>query len=119
MARRDADGYYYITDRIKDTYISGGENVYPAEVERVLHTHPAILEAAVIGVPDKKWGEVGAAFILLRADETVDPESLRVWCRARLAAYKVPAHVKFVKEFTRTAAGKIRKPALLEAFSHD
>lgn len=119
VARRDADGYYYIVDRIKDMYISGGENVYPAEVERVLHTHPSILEAAVIGVPDQKWGEVGAAFILLREGETLDPGSLRPWCRERLAAYKVPAHIRVVEDFPRTAAGKIRKPALLEDFGRD
>ena len=109
VARRDTDGYYYIVDRIKDMYISGGENVYPAEVERVLHSHPAILEAAVIGVPDDNWGEVGAAFILLRPEETLDVKNLRPWCRERLAGYKVPAHFRVVEEFPRTAAGKIRK----------
>lgn len=119
VARRDADGYYFIVDRIKDMYISGGENVYPAEVERILHTHPSILEAAVIGVPDEKWGEVGAAFILLREGEPLDPECLRPWCRERLAAYKVPAHIRIVRDFARTAAGKIRKPVLLEEFSND
>jgi fatty-acyl-CoA synthase len=119
VARRDADGYYFIVDRIKDMYISGGENVYPAEVERVLHSHPAILEAAVIGVHDEKWGEVGAAFILPRPEETLDVESLRPWCRERLAGYKVPAHVKLVQDFSRTAAGKIRKPDLLETFGND
>jgi fatty-acyl-CoA synthase len=116
VARRDADGFYYIVDRIKDMYISGGENVYPAEVERILHSHPAILEAAVIGVHDEKWGEVGAAFILLRPGKTIDLEALRLWCRARLAGYKVPAHIELVEDFARTAAGKIRKPVLLEAF---
>ncbi len=119
VARRDADGYYYIVDRIKGMYISGGENVYPAEVERILHSHPAVLEAAVIGVPDEKWGEVGAAFILLRPDETLDVDNLRPWCRERLAGYKVPAHVRVVEDFPRTAAGKVRKPALMEAFNHD
>ena len=116
VGRRDAEGYMYIVDRIKDMYISGGENVYPAEVERVLIHYPGVLECAVIGVPDAKWGEVGAAFLLPRPGETVDIEGLRGWCRDRLAAYKLPAHVRLVEEFPRTAAGKIRKPALKELF---
>lgn len=112
VGRRDADGYYYIVDRIKDMYISGGENVYPAEVEAVLHAHPAILEAAVVGVSDAKWGEVGHAHILLRPDHTLDEAEVRAWARSRLAAYKVPQHVTFVGEFPRTAAGKIQKHVL-------
>jgi fatty-acyl-CoA synthase len=112
VGRRDADGYYYIVDRIKDMYISGGENVYPAEVEAVLHAHPAILEAAVIGVDDAKWGEVGHAYILLRPDHTLDEAVARVWSRTRLAAYKVPQHITFVETFPRTAAGKIQKHVL-------
>ncbi|CUH74768.1 Long-chain-fatty-acid--CoA ligase [Tritonibacter multivorans] len=119
VARRDADGYYFIVDRIKDMFISGGENVYPAEVERVLHTHPAVLEAAVIGVPDAKWGEVGAAFLLLRPGATLAPDTLRPWCRDRLASYKVPAHARIVTDLPRTAAGKVCKPDLLKAFQHD
>ncbi len=119
VARRDADGYYYIVDRIKDMFISGGENVYPAEVERVLNAHPSVLEAAVVGVADDKWGEVGAAFVLLRPNASLDLEAVRPWCRERLAAYKVPRHVQIVNEFPRTAAGKICKPKLKEALSHD
>lgn len=119
VARRDEDGYYFIVDRIKDMYISGGENVYPAEVERVLHTHPAILEAAVIGVPDARWGEVGAAFVMLRPEGKLTPQELRPWCREQLAAYKVPAHVRIVPDFPRTAAGKICKPDLREMFDND
>ena len=112
VGRRDSDGYYFIIDRIKDMYISGGENVYPAEVERVLNDHPAILEAAVIGVPDAKWGEVGAAFLILRPGASLDPDTVRPWCRERLAGYKVPVTVRIVEEFPRTAAGKVRKPDL-------
>jgi len=112
VARRDDDGYYFIIDRIKDMFISGGENVYPAEVERVLHAHPAVLEAAVIGVPDARWGEVGAAFVLLRPGESLDPDTLRPWCRERLARYKVPVSVRILDDFPRTAAGKVRKPEL-------
>jgi len=112
VGRRDADGYVYIVDRIKDMFISGGENVYPAEVERVLNAHPAILEAAVVGVPDKKWGEVGAAFLLLRPGRTIEESALKEWCRERLAAYKVPVHMRIVDDLPRTAAGKVRKPDL-------
>ncbi|MES0864305.1 AMP-binding protein [Ruegeria sp. SCPT10] len=119
VARRDADGYYFIVDRIKDMFISGGENVYPAEVERILNAHPSILESAVLGVPDLKWGETGAAFVMLRPGETLEPETLFDWCRERLAGYKVPAHLRIVDDFPRTAAGKIRKPDLREGFHSD
>lgn len=112
VAKRDSDGYYFIVDRIKDMYISGGENVYPAEVERILYAHPGVLEAAVVGVPDEKWGEVGAAFVLPRPGETLNGEALKGFCRARLAAYKVPKHVALVADFPRTAAGKIQKHVL-------
>lgn len=115
VARRDADGYYYIVDRIKDMYISGGENVYPAEVEAALHAHPAILEAAVIGIADQRWGEVGHAHILLRPGAALDETELRAWARERLAAYKVPQRITFVAEFPRTAAGKVQKHVLRSA----
>ncbi|MFA5538874.1 MAG: AMP-binding protein [Gemmobacter sp.] len=114
VARRDADGYYAIIDRIKDMYISGGENVYPAEVERVLITHPDILEAAVIGVADERWGETGAAFLIARPGRTPDLDALPGWCRERLAAYKIPRSFRLVGDFPRTAAGKVRKPLLRE-----
>ncbi|MGE0740079.1 MAG: AMP-binding protein [Hyphomonadaceae bacterium] len=111
--RRDADGCYYVAGRIKEMYISGGENVYPAEVENVLARHPAVLEAAVVGVSDEKWGEVGHAFILLRPGAP-PPGAADViqFCRASLAGYKTPRHVTFVDDFPRTAAGKIRKHLL-------
>src|SRR5690606_9735538 len=75
-ARMDADGYVYIVDRLKDMFISGGENVYPAEVERVLGDHPAVLLSAVVGVADERWGEVGAAYVVLKRGEHADPETL-------------------------------------------
>lgn len=109
---RDADGYYYIVDRIKDMYISGGENVYPAEVEAVLMSCPDVLEAAVIGVADAKWGEVGHAAVLPRPGKQIATEALRAYARERLAAYKVPKHITVVDEFPRTAAGKIQKHVL-------
>lgn len=112
VGRQDADGYYYVVDRIKDMYISGGENVYPAEVEIALHAHPAVLEAAVLGVPDDRWGEVGHAVVLLRPGMSAEPDEIRVHARALLAAYKVPKHVTIVTDFPRTAAGKIQKHVL-------
>ncbi|WP_439527667.1 AMP-binding protein [Pannonibacter sp.] len=112
IARRDADGYYFIVDRIKDMYISGGENIYPAEVERVLLTHPAVLEAVVIGVQDEKWGEVGAAFLIARPGAALEAADLPAWCRERLAAYKVPKSFSVVTDLPRTAAGKVRKNIL-------
>lgn len=112
IGRRDEDGYYYIVDRIKDMYISGGENVYPAEVEKVLVGHPAILEAVVIGVSDEKWGEVGAAFLIARPGEEIDTAALPAWCRTHLAPYKIPKSFAVVDDLPRTAAGKVRKNVL-------
>lgn len=117
IARRDEDGYYFVIDRIKDMFISGGENVYPAEVERVLDGHPDILEAAVIGVADDQWGEVGAAFLMARPEHKIDPDALPAWCRDRLAGYKVPKSFHVIDDFPRTAAGKVRKPDLKERLS--
>jgi fatty-acyl-CoA synthase len=117
IARRDADGYYTIVDRIKDMYISGGENVYPAEVEHVLQAHPAVLEAAVVGVSDEKWGEVGHAAVILRPGQTADPADLQQHARAALATYKVPKHVTIVTDFPRTAAGKVQKHHLRAALT--
>jgi fatty-acyl-CoA synthase len=113
IGRRDADGCYYVAGRIKEMYISGGENVYPAEVENVLARHPSVLEAAVVGVSDERWGEVGRAFVLLRPGASpVSSADIIQYCRANLAAYKAPRQVSFVEEFPRTAAGKIRKHLL-------
>jgi fatty-acyl-CoA synthase len=93
-------------------FISGGENVYPAEVEAVLTDHEAVLEAAVLGVPDRRWGEVGHAVVRLRPGAGCDAEALRVYARTRLAAYKVPKHVTIVDDYPRTAAGKVQKHVL-------
>jgi fatty-acyl-CoA synthase len=117
IGRRDSDGCYYIAGRIKEMYISGGENVYPAEVENVLMRHPSVLEAAIIGVPDEKWGEVGHAFVQRRSGAApATGTELLQFCRAHVAAYKAPHRVTFVDDFPRTAAGKIRKHALAETF---
>ncbi|WP_417767730.1 class I adenylate-forming enzyme family protein [Stappia sp.] len=119
VARRDADGYYYIVDRIKDMYISGGENVYPAEVERVLVTHADILDAVVVGVPDEKWGEVGAAYLIPRPGAQIDTVALLDWCRQRLAGYKVPRSVTVVADLPRTAAGKVQKHVLRSMYEEN
>jgi fatty-acyl-CoA synthase len=119
IARRDEDGYYYIVDRIKDMYISGGENVYPAEIEKVLLSHPVILEAVVIGVPDQKWGEVGAAFLIARSGQNIDPLTLPDWCRKHLAPYKIPKSFSIADDLPRTAAGKVRKNILKDEFMVD
>jgi len=108
----DADGYLYLRDRYKDMIISGGENVYPAEVESAVLELPGIVEVAVIGVPDAKWGEVGMAVIVAAAGAPADAEALRAVLRDRLAGFKIPRHVRFVDELPKTATGKIRKPDL-------
>ncbi|XVV13967.1 acyl-CoA synthetase [Actinoplanes sp. CA-131856] len=109
---KDANGYYRILDRLKDMYISGGENVYPAEVEAALFTHPAVGEAAVVGVPDGRWGEVGRAFIAITDGQRVEPDELRAYLIHRLAKYKVPAYITIVPQLPRTGSDKIRKAAL-------
>jgi len=116
IGRRDGDGCYYVAGRIKEMYISGGENVYPAEVENVLARHPGVLEAAVIGVPDEKWGEVGHAFVLAKPGAApLMPSEVIQFCRAHLAGYKTPRHITLVDEFPRTPAGKIKKHMLTPA----
>ncbi len=114
LGRCDQDGYYYLVDRARDMFISGGENVYPAEVERVLRQHPLVAEAAVVGVPDPKWGEAGHAFVIAAAGARLEVEELYEHCRRQLASYKVPRRIAFVEEFPRTPLGKVRKFLLLE-----
>jgi len=113
LARRDADGFFHVAGRRKEMFISGGENVYPVEVENVLSAHPAVLDAAVLAERDPKWGEVGRAFVQLAPrGEPPDPSELTAFCRERLAPYKVPKRFEFVAEFPRTSAGKIQKHLL-------
>jgi fatty-acyl-CoA synthase len=111
IAECDDEGFYRIRGRLKEMYISGGENVYPAEVEAVLHEHPQVADAAVVGVPDERWGEVGVAFVV--ADGPSDEELLE-WCRSRLARYKVPKSFRFVGEIPRNGMGKVQKQELRE-----
>jgi fatty-acyl-CoA synthase len=113
VAERDAEGYYRIAGRIKELVISGGENVYPAEIENVLHEHPAVAEAAVVGVPDERWGEVCLAVVVLRAEAT--EAELIAWCAERLAKFKVPRGVRFVEALPRNAMNKVAKAELLQA----
>ncbi|MEX3600388.1 long-chain fatty acid--CoA ligase [Kocuria carniphila] len=115
IAVEDEDGYLFIKDRIKDMYISGGENVYPAEVENALLDVPGVQEAAVIGVPDEKWGESGRAFVVLFPDvPNLTGQDIRDQLKERLASYKLPATVDVVDELPRTTTGKIQKHVLRE-----
>ncbi|NUT08905.1 MAG: long-chain fatty acid--CoA ligase [Nonomuraea sp.] len=115
VARTDDDGYAYIVDRVKDMYVSGGENVYPAEVEAALSAHPAVAECAVIGVPDPAWGEAGRAVVVLRPGVAADADDLLGFLRGRLAKYKIPKSVVWAETLPRTPSGKIVKPALRAA----
>ncbi|WP_100332092.1 o-succinylbenzoate--CoA ligase [Bacillus xiapuensis] len=117
LGRLDEDGFLYVLDRRSDLIISGGENVYPAEIESVLMEHPAIAEAGVIGVPDEKWGQVPAAFLV--AKKTVDTDSLRSFCLSRLAKYKCPAHFLQVKALPRNASKKLLRRELKAAFERE
>jgi fatty-acyl-CoA synthase len=109
VAYRDAEGFLYIVDRVKDMIISGGENIYPAEVEAVLYEHPAVLEAAVVGMPDDRWGETVVAVLVLRPGKTVELEELREFAGRSLARYKLPNQLQVVSELPKNATGKIRK----------
>lgn len=111
---RDQEGYYYVVDRIKNMYISGGENVYPAEVEHLIRQHPAIAQVAIIGVPDEKWGETGKAFVVLKPGFRLQKEELLSYCAERLARYKIPKHVVFLEDLPKNDAGKIDRKKLRE-----
>jgi fatty-acyl-CoA synthase len=119
MAQHDDEWYFYIVDRKKDMYISGGENVYPAEIEHVLYDHPAVHQCAVIGVPDDKWGEVGKACVVLNSGASVTADELLAFMRDHLAGYKVPKTVEFLDALPISAAGKILKRELRERFAPD
>ena len=115
-ARIDDEGFYYIVDRWKDMYISGGENVYPAEVENVLHQLSAIAEAAVIGIPSAQWGETGMAIIAVKPGHSLTEAEIHAHCQANLARFKRPHSIKFVDALPRNATGKIHKPTLRKNF---
>jgi fatty-acyl-CoA synthase len=117
LARCNDEGFFYIAGRRKEMFISGGENVYPAEVEQVLVSHAAVSDAAVIGVRHPKWGEVGVAYLVLKAAGSVTAEEITQFAAKRLARYKVPKEFVFVQELPRTSSGKIRKDRLLRQYS--
>jgi long-chain acyl-CoA synthetase len=117
LGRKDDDGFYYIVGRSKDMIIRGGANIYPAEVEDVLCASPDVAEAAVVGLPDERYGESVVAYVTPRAGRTPDAETLLAFCRERLAAYKTPQTVIFVDELPKGATGKILKRVLKERAS--
>ncbi len=116
LAKEDAGGFFYIAGRRKDMFISGGENVFPAEVEGVLYEHPAVCECAVLGVPHATWGEVGLVAVVLHPGMAASAEELTTFLRERLAPYKVPKHLRFVDDLPKSGAGKILKRVLAERF---
>jgi fatty-acyl-CoA synthase len=119
LARKDEEGFYYLVDRAKDMYISGGENVYPAEVERVLKQHPGVLEAAVVGVPDERWGEVGHAFVQPESGTVLTVAELNAFCEGRLARFKRPQTIEFCETFNCTSLGKVKKTMLRQSKGRD
>lgn len=112
LGRLDDEGYLYVVDRAKDMIISGGVNIFPTEIESVLVDHPAVVEVAVIGIPDDKWGETVAGYIVVRAGESVTEEELRTMCADRLAKYKIPRIFEFTDSLPKNAAGKLLKREL-------
>jgi long-chain acyl-CoA synthetase len=114
VGRFDDDGYLTLVDRVKDLIIRGGENIYPKEIEDILHAHGAVLEAAVVAQPDPVFGEQPVAFVTLRQGHAAEPEDLIEHCRLSLTRYKVPRAVHIEEELPKNAIGKIAKPALRE-----
>jgi fatty-acyl-CoA synthase len=116
IGRRDKDGYFYIEDRVKDMYISGGENVYPAEIENILYALASIHEVAVIGLPDPKWGECGCAVVVAKPGHQVTLDDIRAHCGEKLAKFKQPARLELVDALPRNATGKVLKFELRARF---
>ena len=119
VAKMDEDGFYYLVDRKKDMIISGGENVSPAEVENCLHQHPAVLEAAVVGLPDAKWGEAVTAVVVLKQGMDAQEAEILQHCRERLAGFKSPKQVHFVGELAKTATQKISRRLVKQEIAGD
>jgi len=115
-AYMDEDGYVFIQDRIKDMIISGGENVYPAEVESAIYGHPQVAEVAVIGVPDERWGEAVKACVVPRDGCAVDEASVIAWARERIAGFKVPKSIDVIPVLPRNPSGKILRRTLREPY---
>lgn len=117
IGQADDEGYVWVLDRVKDMVISGGENVYPAEVEDVLYGHPAVAEVAVLGTPHEKWGEAVTAVVVLRPGATLELDELRAHARDKLAAFKLPIRLEFVDALPRTQSGKVVKYQLRDVLS--
>jgi len=115
----DDEGFVFLTDRIKDMIVSGGENIYPIEIENALSGHPSVADIAVIGVPDEKWGEAVKAIIVLKEGTTLEPDELIAYARERLAGYKIPRSVDFATELPRNPSGKLLKRILREPYWKD
>jgi fatty-acyl-CoA synthase len=118
LARVDAEGFFTIVDRLKDMYISGGENVFPAEVEAALHEHPAVAQCAVIAVPDERWGQAGLAFVVRQPGAQVTEHELLAHAASRLARYKLPRSIQFRDALPMSGAGKVMKRALREEIAN-
>jgi fatty-acyl-CoA synthase len=116
MARMDEEGYFYIAGRFKDMIISGGENIYAAEVEAIFREHAAVADAALIGQPDEKWGEVGLMIVACKPGQAVTGEELIQFCAGRLAKYKIPKRVEFVETLPYSPYGKVIKAELKAKF---
>ena len=112
----DQEGYLYLKDRIKDMVVSGGENIYPVEVENAIATHNAVVDVAVIGIPDDKYGEALLAFVVTKADMTLTLEELVESCRDKIAGYKIPRQLEIIDELPRNPSGKILKKVLRAPF---
>jgi fatty-acyl-CoA synthase len=116
LGRQDKEGYYYLVDRKNDMIISGGLNVYPTEIENVLQSHPEVLEVAVVGLPDPRWGEAVTAFVVSRPDVPLDSTELQAYCRGRLSPYKIPKRIDVVDSLPKSAAGKILRRSIREQY---
>jgi fatty-acyl-CoA synthase len=116
LATVDEEGFLYVVDREKDMFISGGENVYPAEIEKIYLENPKILNVACTGVPDEKWGEVGMLFIILKDGETMSEEGALAFCDGKLARYKMPKLVRFLSELPMTETQKIKRTELRDTY---
>ena len=119
VAQYDNEGYFYIVDRKKDMFISGGENIYPAEIEKILYQHPDVYMCAVIGLPDPKWGEFGKACVVLKPGQSATENELMQFMAERLAKYKVPRSVVIMDALPISAAGKILKRELRDRFAEE
>jgi fatty-acyl-CoA synthase len=117
MARTDEDGFYYIIGRYKDMIKSGGENIYAAEVEAVFREHPAVADAALIGMPHETWGEVGLIVVVLEAGVTATEEELKAFCSKHLARYKIPKQVAFADDLPYSSYGKVLKGELKKRYA--